>query len=189
MTDKTILVVGTYDTKNDELTFLANVIKGQGGKVVTMDVSVLGNPSKPADYSKNDVAQEGGSSIQAAIDSGDENQAMQIMAKGASQLSGCDIGAAFGGAKIHCVDGVFFTTYSCGAVGCGHADDPLGWWALRFEFGLQSVVVASGRGRVGGRARRATARPGQAFDWDDVAWHIGFEIRDPAETSIGRARV
>ncbi|WP_415919497.1 Tm-1-like ATP-binding domain-containing protein [Tateyamaria sp. SN6-1] len=84
---KTILVVGTYDTKDEELGFLAGVIRDQGGDVLTMDVSVLGDPSAPTDYSKHDVAGEGGSSIQAAIDSGDENHAMQIMARGASLLA------------------------------------------------------------------------------------------------------
>lgn len=86
-TDKTILVIGTYDTKDDELGFLAGIIRDQGGRVVTMDVSVLGDPSSPCDYSKHDVAREGGSTIEAAIDSGDENHAMQIMAKGASLLA------------------------------------------------------------------------------------------------------
>ena len=87
MTNKTILVIGTYDTKDDELGFLADVIRAQGGLVVTMDVSVLGDPSKPTDYSKHDVAQEGGSSIAAAIASGNENHAMQIMARGAVLLT------------------------------------------------------------------------------------------------------
>ncbi|MEP3054171.1 Tm-1-like ATP-binding domain-containing protein [Ascidiaceihabitans sp.] len=87
MTDKTILVIGTYDTKDDELGFLAGVIRDQGGHVVTMDVSVLGDPSKPCDYSKHDVAREGGSTIKAAIASGNENTAMQIMASGASLLA------------------------------------------------------------------------------------------------------
>lgn len=87
MTDKTILVIGTYDTKDDELSFLADVIREQGGHVTTMDVSVLGDPSKPTDYSKHDVAQEGNSSIETAIASGDENHAMQIMARGASLLA------------------------------------------------------------------------------------------------------
>ena len=87
MTDKTILVIGTYDTKDDELEFLADVIRKQGGQVVTMDVSVLGDPSKPTDYSKHDVAREGGNSIEAALASGSENLAMQIMAKGAALLT------------------------------------------------------------------------------------------------------
>ena len=87
MTNKTILVIGTYDTKDDELGFLADVIHAQGGQVIMMDVSVLGDPSKPTDYSKHDVAQEGGSSIEVAIASGNENHAMQIMAKGAALLT------------------------------------------------------------------------------------------------------
>ncbi len=87
MIDKTILVIGTFDTKDDELEYLAGVIRQQGGKVVTMDVSVLGDPSRPTDYSKHQVAEEGGSSIAAAIASGDENQAMQIMAKGSALLA------------------------------------------------------------------------------------------------------
>ena len=87
MTDKTILAIGTYDTKDDELGVLADVIHAQGGQVIMMDVSVLGDPSKPTDYSKHDVAQEGGSSIESAIASGNENHAMQIMAKGAALLT------------------------------------------------------------------------------------------------------
>ncbi|MCL6283787.1 Tm-1-like ATP-binding domain-containing protein [Ruegeria sp. 2012CJ41-6] len=81
---KTILVAGTYDTKDEELHYIAEVIGGQGGNVLSMDVSVLGDPSQPTDVSKHAVAEAGGSSIQAAIASGDENTAMQIMAKGAA---------------------------------------------------------------------------------------------------------
>ncbi len=84
MTDKTIFVVGTYDTKEEELAYIADRIRAQGGGALTMDVSVLDNPSRPSDISKHQVAEAGGSSIQAAIDSGDENTAMQIMAQGAS---------------------------------------------------------------------------------------------------------
>ncbi|MEX0344710.1 MAG: Tm-1-like ATP-binding domain-containing protein [Rhizobiaceae bacterium] len=84
MPDKTILVVGTYDTKDDELAYLADRIAAQGGAALTMDVSVLGDPATPCDVSKHQVAQAAGSSIREAIDSGDENHAMQIMARGAS---------------------------------------------------------------------------------------------------------
>ena len=85
--DRTILVVGTYDTKDDELNYMARVIRDQGGNVLSMDVSVLGEPTRPTDYSKHDVAEAGGHSIQEAIDGGDENVAMQIMAKGAAALA------------------------------------------------------------------------------------------------------
>ena len=90
MADKRILVVGTYDTKADELVFLSDCISSQGGGVVSMDVSVIGDPPATCDVSKHDVAKAAGSSIEAAVASGDENQAMQIMARGASLL-GADL--------------------------------------------------------------------------------------------------
>lgn len=87
MTDRTILVIGTYDTKNDELAYMAGRIRAMGGSVLSMDISVLGDPVTPTDISKHEVAEAAGGSIQAAIDSGEENHAMQIMAKGASTLA------------------------------------------------------------------------------------------------------
>lgn len=82
-----ILIVGTYDTKEDELNFIGQVIEGQGGQTLTMDVSVLGDPKSPTEWSKHDVARAAGSSIAAAIAPGDENNAMQIMARGAATLA------------------------------------------------------------------------------------------------------
>lgn len=84
---KTILVIGTYDTKDDELHYICDRIRALGGAVVSMDVSVLGEPSAPTDISKHDVAGAAGRTIQDAIDAGDENAAMQIMAAGAARLT------------------------------------------------------------------------------------------------------
>lgn len=85
--DRTILIVGTYDTKDDELNYMSNIICAQGGQVMSMDVSVLGDPSVPTDISKHDVAAAAGSSIDAAIAAENENTAMQIMASGAAKLA------------------------------------------------------------------------------------------------------
>lgn len=82
-----ILIVGTYDTKDDELGYIAQVIRGQGGTVLTMDVSVLGDPTLPTDFSKHVVATAAGSSIAEAIAAEDENFAMQMMARGAAALA------------------------------------------------------------------------------------------------------
>lgn len=84
---KTILVIGTYDTKDPELNFVAETIRKMGGAVVEMDVSVLGDPSRPVDISKHEVAAAAGKTIADAIDAGDENHAMQIMASGAARLT------------------------------------------------------------------------------------------------------
>lgn len=82
-----ILVAGTWDTKDAELGYMRDVIVAQGGRVLTMDVSVLGDPLAPTDISKHQVAEAAGSSIAAAIAAKDENAAMQIMANGAALLA------------------------------------------------------------------------------------------------------
>ncbi len=82
-----ILIVGTYDTKDEELTYLAKVIRGQGGVALTMDVSVLGDPQRATDWSKHDVAAAVGATIDALVAQGDENHAMQVMAQGATALA------------------------------------------------------------------------------------------------------
>ena len=87
MTDKTVLIVGTYDTKNDELDYMADRVRALGGGVLTMDISVLGDPEKPTDISKHQVAEAGGQTIEALIDQGEESVAMQAMADGASALA------------------------------------------------------------------------------------------------------
>ena len=84
---KTILVIGTYDTKDQELTYVADCIRRMGGAVVTMDVSVLGDPSQPSDISKHQVAGAAGKTIAEVAAAGDEHLAMQIMAAGAARLT------------------------------------------------------------------------------------------------------
>lgn len=83
---KTILSIGTYDTKNAELDFIEKTIRAQGGDVLTMDVSVLGDPETPTGISKHEVARAGGMSIEEVIAQGDENRAFQVMARGAARL-------------------------------------------------------------------------------------------------------
>ena len=89
-----ILVIGTGDTKSDELSFMRECIEGAGAIVVMMDVSVLNDPKFTPDYSKHDVAAAARTTIDAVIKSGDENSAMALMAEGASKLARqlCDEG-------------------------------------------------------------------------------------------------
>lgn len=83
----TILIVGTYDTKAEELAYIAERIGASGGAALTMDVSVLGDPPGPVTVTKHDVAAAGGGSIAEAVGFGDENEAMQLMARGAALLT------------------------------------------------------------------------------------------------------
>lgn len=82
-----ILIVGTYDTKDDELRYIASVIAAQGGQALTMDVSVLGDPKLPTDWTKHDIAAAADTTIPAIISLEDENAAMQAMALGSARLA------------------------------------------------------------------------------------------------------
>ena len=81
-----ILVIGTGDTKSDELLFMAEVIGRAGGVAVMVDVSVLGDPPYAPAYSRHDVAAAADTTIDAIVGSGDENSAIMRMAEGAAAL-------------------------------------------------------------------------------------------------------
>jgi len=87
MTRKTVLLFGTYDTKQAELAFLAGAIEQVGGRALRLDVGVFGVTEAPIDISKHDVAAAADMKIADIIALGDENQAMQAMARGAVKLA------------------------------------------------------------------------------------------------------
>ncbi|MFA1625601.1 Tm-1-like ATP-binding domain-containing protein [Rhizobium mongolense] len=88
LSEPNILVVGTGDTKSDELQFMAGIIRDAGGRPVMIDVSILSDPPYKPDYSRHDIAMSAGTSIEEIIDSGDENSAMALMSDGAAALVG-----------------------------------------------------------------------------------------------------
>ena len=82
-----ILLIGTADTKADELLFLQRCIEAQGGSAQIMDVGVLKAPPFTPAFSHRDVAAAAGTTIDAIIALGDENAAMSKMAEGAVALA------------------------------------------------------------------------------------------------------
>jgi len=84
---KTILVIGTFDTKADELDYLIRRIRGEGGQVLAMDVSVLGDPVMPVDVTKHEVAGAVGETIDGLIALGEEGAAFEKMSAGAALLT------------------------------------------------------------------------------------------------------
>ncbi len=83
----TILLVGTADTKSDELAFMRQTLLEQGAQPLLMDVGVLAAGAVPVDIANHAVAEAAGSSLQGVIDSGDENSAMTLMAEGAASIA------------------------------------------------------------------------------------------------------
>lgn len=82
-----ILVVGTADTKADELLFMKSCIESAGAKATIMDVGVLGTPSYPVGISNREVAEAAGMTLAQIAALGDENLAMRKMAEGAVRLT------------------------------------------------------------------------------------------------------
>ena len=85
--NKTILIIGTGDTKSDELRFMKQCIAEQGGTPLVMDVGVLGNPDFEVEYTRHEVAAAANTTNQAIIDLGDENKAMTKTSEGAANLA------------------------------------------------------------------------------------------------------
>lgn len=93
-----ILILGTGDTKSDEMGFLANCIEGQGAEALIMDVGVLRDPTCRIDISRHDVAAAAGTTNAEIIALGNENRAMARTSEGARRLCGelCDAGKVSG---------------------------------------------------------------------------------------------
>ena len=82
-----ILIIGTADTKADELLFMQRCVREQGGEADIMDVGVLGKPPFEPAWRNSDVAAAAGTTLEAIIALGDENAAMTQMAAGAVALA------------------------------------------------------------------------------------------------------
>ena len=67
-----------------QLRYLIDRIKGRGGKVLTMDVSVLGETKQRIDITKHDVAAAAGATIASLIALGEEGEAFEKMSAGAA---------------------------------------------------------------------------------------------------------
>jgi uncharacterized protein (UPF0261 family) len=82
-----ILIVGTADTKADELHFMQRCIEAEGGQAAVMDVGVLGTPSFAPAVPNTQVAAAAGTTLAEIAALGDENEAMKKMAEGAVRVA------------------------------------------------------------------------------------------------------
>jgi len=82
-----ILLIGTADTKADELLYLKSCIEKVGGTALIMDVGVLGDPPFTPEFSKHDVAAAIGITNADIIALGDEHKAMMRQAEAATALA------------------------------------------------------------------------------------------------------
>jgi uncharacterized protein (UPF0261 family) len=124
-----ILVIGTADTKSDELLYLKSRIEMIGGTALIMDVGVLGEPPFAPEYSKHDVAKAIGIRNADIIALGNEHKAMMKQAEAACALAGQLVAAGK-------VDGML-------AIGGSMATDLALDVAAALPFGMPKVIVST----------------------------------------------
>lgn len=83
---KTVCIVGTMDTKGVEFEFIKAQIESAGVSTCVINTGILGEPQLTPDVSADEVAQAGGSSLQALRDEGDRGNSVAVMAEGAATL-------------------------------------------------------------------------------------------------------
>ena len=83
---KTVCIVGTMDTKGVEFSFIKSQIESTGVSTCVINTGILGEPQLTSDVSADEVAQAGGSSLQALRDEGDRGNSVSVMAQGAAAL-------------------------------------------------------------------------------------------------------
>jgi len=84
--DKSILIISTLDTKEEETMYLRERIQSLGLKALIMDIAMRGKGPSKGDITPAQVATAGGSSLEEIHNSSDREQITKIMLKGAKRL-------------------------------------------------------------------------------------------------------
>ncbi len=82
---KKILIIGSVNTKDDQLRFLKEAIESRGHTAILMDVSMGGHPPFQADITPGEIARLAGKDINEIITSKDRFAITDTMSRGAQQ--------------------------------------------------------------------------------------------------------
>lgn len=85
--DKNIIMIGCFDTKGEDFTYLFDCIKAKEKNVLTIDTGVMESTADfPVDFDNEVIAAAAGSSLVEIRKSGDRGKAVEAMGKGASNI-------------------------------------------------------------------------------------------------------
>ncbi len=83
---KTIVLIGTLDTKGQEVKYVKDLIEERGHRTLVVDAGVLGQPLFTPDISSETVAQAGGKDLAELVAQRDTATAVQTMMAGAAEI-------------------------------------------------------------------------------------------------------
>lgn len=84
--DRSVLLIATFDTKEEEALFLKGRIETRGVRVLTLDAGILAPPRNRVDIDQHQVAHRGGLALQEAVATGDKGKCIANMMRGAEIL-------------------------------------------------------------------------------------------------------
>lgn len=82
-----VLLIGTLDTKGNEIGFVREVLRQAGIETLVMDAGVIGAPAIVADIPREEVFRAAGTSLEAVVREGDRGKAVEAAAAGAARLA------------------------------------------------------------------------------------------------------
>ncbi|HBB18026.1 MAG TPA: hypothetical protein DCZ97_13875 [Syntrophus sp. (in: bacteria)] len=86
-TNKTILLIATLDTKEEEAFYLKARIEKNRIRVLLMDTGILAPPVRKPDISQEEVAAQGGVALKTSLQQGDKFASTENMCRGAARLT------------------------------------------------------------------------------------------------------
>jgi len=86
MSEKTIVVLGTLDTKGKEAQYLRELIEELGDRALVVDTGVVGMPTTNADITREEIAEAGGTPLAELLKNPTREMAAPVMADGATKI-------------------------------------------------------------------------------------------------------
>ena len=85
--DKSIVMLGCFDTKGEDFSYLLECIQAKGQKVISINTGVMeSTASFTIDFDNNVVAEASGTSLEIIRNSGDRGKAVDLMGQGAAKI-------------------------------------------------------------------------------------------------------
>lgn len=82
-----VVIIGTLDTKGDEIGFARDVLTAQGVDVHIIDTGVVGEPQIEPDTTASEVAEAAGTTLEHLRENADRGEAMEAMGEGATVIA------------------------------------------------------------------------------------------------------
>jgi uncharacterized protein (UPF0261 family) len=83
---KSIVIIGTLDTKGPEFFYLKEEIEKRGCSTITIDIGILGKSSYEPEINSSEVAEAGGTDLEALRKAGDRRKAIEVMMAGGRKI-------------------------------------------------------------------------------------------------------